>query len=83
MKDLLSHEFFAEGVKVEVMTQVEGESEGESTVVMRVEVPRKVESKQNGQETVEFTYNLVTDKPEDVVGEMVSVTHCVVADLMQ
>lgn len=52
------------------MTQVEGESEGE-TVMMRVEVPRKDESKQNGQEAVEFTYNLVTDKPEDVVGEMV------------
>ena len=68
MKDLLNHEFFAEGVKVEVVPK---NLEGDSTVVMVVEVPRK-ESKQNGLETVEFTYNLVTDQPDEVVGEMVS-----------
>lgn len=37
---------------------------------MRVEVPHK-ESKKSGQESIEFPYDLMTDEPDEVVGEMV------------
>ena len=37
---------------------------------MRVEMPNK-ESKKSGQESIEFPYDLMTDEPDEVVGEMV------------
>ena len=47
--------------------------EGDSAALMlRMEVPNK-ENKKNGQESIEFTYNINTDVPDEVVGEMVSV----------
>ncbi len=74
VKDLLNHEFFAEGVKVEVIQQPENHNQ----IKMRMEVPSK-EVKKNGHESIEFAYNLMIDEPEDVVGEMVSVCVCVAA----
>ena len=45
-------------------------------LLLRMEVPNK-ENKKNGQESIEFTYNIRTDEPDEVVGEMVSVCVCV------
>ena len=37
---------------------------------MRMEVPN-TESKKSGQESIEFSYNFITDELDEVVGEMV------------
>lgn len=66
VKDLLNHEFFVEGVKMEVVPH-SGDS---AELLLRMEVPNK-ENKKNGQESIEFTYNIRTDEPDEVVGEMV------------
>ena len=71
VKYLLNHEFFAEGVKFEVIPQPEDTTQFK----MRMEVPGR-ENKKNGQESIEFAYNLETDVPEEVVGEMVSPSVC-------
>ena len=67
MKDLLNHEFFAEGeFKVEVV-DMEGQN---GDITFRMEVPNK-ENKKDRQESVEFSYSLLSDIPEKVVEEMV------------
>ncbi len=38
---------------------------------LRMEVPSK-DNRSNGQESIEFAYNLGADEPEKIVGEMVS-----------
>ena len=77
VKQLLDHEFFAEGdVKVEVISKSdEGVKEvsKKENIMFRMEVPNH-ENKKNGQESVEFSYNLHSDMPEYVVEEMVSET---------
>ena len=40
-------------------------------IMFRMEVPNR-ENRKNGQESIEFSYNLETDVPENVVDEMVS-----------
>ena len=79
VKQLLDHEFFAEGdVKVEVISKsdegVKEVSKNEN-IMFRMEVPNH-ENKKNGQESVEFSYNLHSDMPEHVVEEMVSEQLC-------
>ena len=69
VRQLLDHEFFAEGdVKVEVMPET---AEQIDNIMFRMEVPNR-ENRKNGQESIEFSYNLETDVPENVVDEMVS-----------
>ena len=66
VEKLLDHEFFAEGdVKVEVMQEPTADS-----IMFRLVVPGK-DNQKNGQESIEFSYNLQTDVPENVVDEMV------------
>ena len=68
VKDLLQHAFFAEdGMNVDV-TQSE-ESPDKLTIRMMVHGEGK---KKNGEEAIEFPYDLKTDIVEEVVGEMVS-----------
>ncbi len=67
VKDILNHEVFAEGeFKVEVV--MEGPK---GDITFRMEVPTK-ENKKDRQESVEFSYSLHSDIPENVVEEMVS-----------
>ena len=70
VKMLLSHEFFAEGVKIEALKGVDGE--GSSVLTLRMEVPTKETSRKNNQESIEFVYDVAKDTPEGVVGKMVS-----------
>ena len=64
VEKLLDHEFFAEGdVKVEVMQEPTADS-----IMFRLVVPGK-DNQKNGQESIEFSYNLQTDVPENVVDE--------------
>ena len=71
IKDLLAHEFFAEGVKVDVLSE-----DRSQLLSMRMEVPSK-EGKKNGQESIEFQYDLVKNQPEQIVEDMVCVCVCV------
>ena len=44
----------------------------DSSMMFRLMVPRtSKENQKNGQESIEFAYNLQTDVPEDVVNDMV------------
>lgn len=44
----------------------------DSNMMFRLMVPRtSKENQKNGQESIEFAYNLQTDVPEDVVNDMV------------
>ena len=76
MQDLLDHEFFAENIKIEVVPVPEPAETQSSTptslLTMRMDVPKQDTSKKNGQESIEFPYDLREDVPEDVVREMVS-----------
>lgn len=69
---LLNHEFFAEGVKIEALSQQGDETEDSPLLHLRMEVPTKEVSRKNNQESIEFTYDLDKDQPEVVVGKMVS-----------
>lgn len=68
VKNLLDHEFFAEGeLKVEVV-----EDEGsKGDITFRMEVPNRENKKESKHESVEFSYSLHSDVPESVVEEMV------------
>ena len=66
---LLNHEFFAEGVKIEVLKGAENEDS--SILTLRMELPKET-SKKNNQESIEFIYAVDKDSPEVVVARMVS-----------
>ena len=69
MKDLLQHQFFAEEIAMSVdVTQVDDSSD---KLLIRMKVHGEMKKK-NGEEAIEFPYDLKTDKVEEVVGEMVS-----------
>jgi serine/threonine protein kinase len=68
IQQLVDHEFFAEGdVKVEILQEPTSETE---SIMFRLVVPGK-DNQKNGQESVEFSYDLRTDVPENVIDEMV------------
>lgn len=71
VKMLLNHEFFVEGVKIELLPQPGGETS--PLLHLRMEVPIKETSKKNNQESIEFTYNIDKDVPEVVVAKMVRI----------
>ena len=69
VKDLLQHQFFAEEMAMSVdVTQVD---ESSDKLLIRMKVHGEMKKK-NGEEAIEFPYDLKTDKVEEVVGEMVS-----------
>jgi hypothetical protein len=69
---LLSHEFFVEGVKIELLSQQGGETT--SLIHLKMEVPTTKETqKKNNQESIEFTYDIDKDVPEVVVAKMVRI----------
>ena len=68
---LLSHEFFAEGVKIEALSCPGEKNEDSSILNLRMEVPTKETSKKNNQESIEFIYDIDKDQPDVVVGKMV------------
>lgn len=70
VKDLVNHEFFAEGVKLEVIPP-QVDAADSTKYVMRMEVPNKDVRKHGQQESIEFQYDIATDIPDQVVGEMV------------
>ena len=67
----MNHEFFAEGVKLEVIPP-QVDAADSTKYVMRMEVPNKDVRKHGQQESIEFQYDIATDIPDQVVGEMVS-----------
>ncbi len=71
VKMLLSHEFFAEGVKIEPL---KGQGNDTPVLDLKMEVPTKETSKKNNQESIEFSFDLEKDTPEGVVSAMVSGT---------
>ena len=76
VKNLLQHEFFVEElVTVELLTQPE---EPTDKLTMRMKVQGQV--KKNGEEAIEFVYDLKTEKAEEVVGEMVSGYNIIILD---
>ena len=73
VSDLLNHEYFSENLKIEMVPGSEpaDTQPAEPLLTMRMDVPNQESSKKNGQESIEFPYDLTKDVPEDVVGEMV------------
>ncbi len=73
--DLLNHEYFSENIKIEVVLGSEQadvqSTESSSLRTMRMEVPNQYSNKKNGQESIEFQYDLNNDVPEHVVRDMV------------
>ncbi len=51
-------------------------TEPSSLLTMRMDVPNQDANKKNGQESIEFPYDLTNDVPEDVVTDMVRSCLC-------
>ena len=72
VKDVLQHEFFAEeGVIVDVTHS----EESPDKLVIRMKVQGETKKK-NGEEAIEFPYDLKRDDVEEIVGEMVGRHFC-------
>ena len=65
VKQLLDHEFFSEGEMKVDLVRVDG-----TQLVFKMEGPQRLTK--NGQDMVQFIYNMDEDKPDSVVSEMVS-----------
>lgn len=69
VKDLIQHEFFAEESAMTVNVTQSNESPDKLLIRMKVHGEMK---KKNGEEAIEFAYDLKRDNVEEVVGDMVS-----------
>ncbi len=79
--DLLNHEYFSENIKIEMVPVDIQSTEPTSLRTMRMDVPNQDTNKKNGQESIEFPYDLTKDIPEDVVHEMVCFAYAYSGDL--